>query len=62
MFLDVWLEHKKDLEDISNKEAKQILNKNSITIISLPGFANMGLRKKEIKTCVKEKTCIHVTK
>ena len=54
--------NKKDIEDITIKEAKQILNKNSITINSLPGLENMGLKKKEIKSHVKEKTCIDVTK
>ena len=41
--------NKKDLEDMSIKQAKQILNKNNITIDSLPGYGNMGLKKKEIK-------------
>ena len=52
--------NKKDLEDTSTKQAKQILNKNSITINSLPGHGNMVLKKKEIKPCVKEKTFIKV--
>ena len=52
--------NKKDLEDISIKQAKQILNKNSITINSLPGHGNMGLKKKEIKSQIKEKTFIKV--
>ena len=52
--------NKKDLEDISKKQTKQILNKNSITINSLPGHGNLGLKKKEIKPCVKEKTFIKV--
>ena len=39
--------NKKDIEDITIKEAKQILNKNSITINSLPGHGNKGLKKKE---------------
>ena len=52
--------NKKDLQDISIKQAKQILNKNSITINSLPGHGNMGLEKKEIKPCVKEKKFIKV--
>ena len=52
--------NKKDLEDISKKQAKQILNKNSITINSLPGHGNLGLKKKEIKPCVKEKIFIKV--
>ena len=52
--------NKKYLEDISIKQAKQILNKNNITIDSMPGYGNMGLKKKEIKPCVKEKTFIKV--
>ena len=51
--------NKKYLEDISIKQAKQILNKNNI-IDSLPGYGNMGLKKKEIKPFVKEKTFIKV--
>ena len=47
--------NKKDLEDISTKQAEQILNKNSMTINSLPGHGNIGLKEKEIKPCVKEK-------
>ena len=47
--------NKKGIEDITIKEVKQILNKNSITIDSLPGHGNMGLKKKEIKSCDKEK-------
>ena len=52
--------NKKDLRDISIKQAKQILNKNSISINSLPGHGNMGLKKKEIKSQVKEKIFIKV--
>ena len=52
--------NKKYLKDITIKEAKQTLNKNSITVDSLPGYGNMGLKKKEIKKCVKEKTFIKV--
>ena len=44
-----WALNKKDLENISIKQANQILIKNNITIDSLPGYGNMGLRKKEIK-------------
>ena len=54
--------NKKDLEDISIKQAKQILNENNITIDSLPGYGNMRLKKKEIKSHITEKTCIDVTK
>ena len=42
--------NKKDLKYITIKEAKQILNKNNITINSQPGHGNMGLKKKEIKS------------
>ena len=54
--------NKKDIEDISIKQANQILNKSNITIDSLPGYGNMGLKKKEIKSHIKEKTYIDVTK
>ena len=52
--------NEKDLEDISTKQAKQVLNKNNITIDSRPGHRNIGLKKKEIKPCIKEKTFIKV--
>ena len=38
--------NKKDLEDISIKQATEILNKNNITIDSLQ-YGNIGLKKKE---------------
>ena len=37
---------KKDLEDISIKQAKQIRNKNNMAIDLLPEYRNMGLKKK----------------
>ena len=40
---------------LNKKEAKQILNKNSITINSLPGHGKMGLKKKGIKSQIKDK-------
>ena len=52
--------NKKDLKNLTIKEAKQILNKNRITINSLPGHGNMALKKKEIKSKIKEKTFIKV--
>ena len=52
--------NEKDLEDISTKQAKQVLNKNNITIDSRPGHRNIGLKIKEIKPCIKEKTFIKV--
>ena len=47
---------KKELEDISKKQANQILNKSNIIIKLLPGYGNAELRKKEIKPYVKKKT------
>ena len=52
--------NKKDLKGIKIKEAKQILHKNSIKINSLPGHGNMGLKKKEIKSQIKERTFINI--
>ena len=43
------------MEDISIKQANQILNKNNITVKSLPGSGNMSLKKEEIKSFLKEK-------
>ena len=52
---------KKEIEDISTKQANQILNKNNIIIKTLPGYGNAALRKKEIKPyVVKEKPFIKV--
>ena len=48
--------HQKEIEDISIKQANQILSKNNITVKSLPGYGNVGLKKNEIKPFVKEKT------
>ena len=47
--------NKIDIEVISTKQPNQILNKNNITMESLSGYGNMGLKKKEIKPCVNEK-------
>ena len=52
--------HKKEIEEISIKQANQILNKANITVKSLPGYVNAELRKKEIKPFVKEKTFINI--
>ena len=49
-----WNTKKKDLEDIPIKQTNKI--------DSLPGDGNMGLKKKEINSCVNEKTFIDVTK
>ena len=45
---------KKDLEDISIKQANQILNKNNITIDSLPGYGNMVLKKRKLNHLLKK--------
>ena len=47
--------NKKDWKGILIKQVNQILNKNYIKIDSLPEYGNMGLKKKEIEPCVKEK-------
>ena len=48
------------IEDISIKQANQILNKSNIRAKSLPEHGNMGLRKKGIKLFVKEKRFIQI--
>ena len=53
--------HKKEIEEISIKQANQILNKANITVKSLPGYVNAELRKKEIKPFAKEKTFIDIS-
>ena len=52
--------NKEGIEDISSKQANQILNKSNITVKSLPGHGNAELKKKDIKTYDKEKTFIKV--
>ena len=52
--------NKKEIEDISIKQANQILKKNNITVKSLPGYGNASLKKKEIKPYVKENSFIKV--
>ena len=51
---------KKEQEDISKKQANQILNKSNIIIKLLPGYGNAELRKKEIKPYVKKNPFIKV--
>ena len=45
--------NKKVIEDISTKQANQILNKNKIIVKSLPGYGNAELKKNELKPYVK---------
>ena len=52
--------NKNGLEDISKKQANQILSKNKIIVKSLPGHGNAELKKKEIKSYIKEKPLIKI--
>ena len=49
------------IEDISAKQANQILSKNKIKVESLLGYGNSGLKKKEIKPYVREKPFIKIS-
>ena len=46
----------KIVEDISFKRALTILKEYNVTIKSLPGYGNMGLRKKDIKAFKENKS------
>ena len=52
--------NKKVLEDISTKQANQILNKSKIIVKPLPGYGNAELKKKDIKLSVTEKPFIQL--
>ena len=53
--------NKKEIEDISTKQANLILNKSNITVKSLPGYRNAWLKRKEMKPYVdKEKPLIKI--
>ena len=53
--------NKKGIEDISTKQANLVLNKNNMTVKSLPGYGNASLKRKEIKPYVaKEKPLIKI--
>ena len=43
--------NKMRIEDISKKEANQILRSNKILVKSLPGYGNIGLKRKETMAC-----------
>ena len=49
--------NKKDSKSI--KQANQILNRNNITIDSLPGYGNMGLKKKHLLMLVNKNSTSH---
>ena len=44
------------VDEISVKKAYTILRENNVTIKSLPRYGNMGLRKKDIKPYVENKS------
>ena len=46
----------KVVDEISVKKAYAILRENNVTVKSLPGYGNMGLRKKDIKPYVENKS------
>ena len=46
----------KIVDEISVKNAHTILRENNINLKSLPGYGNMGLRKKDIKPYVENKS------
>ena len=46
----------KIVDEISVKNAHTILRENDINLKSLPGYGNMGLRKKDIKPYVENKS------
>ena len=50
--------HKKVIEDISTKQANQMLHKNKIIAKSLPGYGNAELKKNELEPYIKEKPFI----
>ena len=52
--------NKEGIEVISTKQANQILNKDNISVKSLPGYGNAELKKKDIKPSIKEKPFIKV--
>ena len=52
--------NKKGIENISTKQANQILSKNKIIVKSLPAYGNAELKKKETKPYVKEKLLLKI--
>ena len=52
--------NKGGIEHISTKQANQILNKSNISVKSLPGYGNAELKRKDIKSCIKEKPFIKI--
>ena len=52
--------NKEGIEDISTKQANQVLNKSNISVKSLPGYGNAELKRKDIKSSIKEKPFIKI--
>ena len=52
--------NKMRIEDISKKEANQILKSNKILVKSLPGYGNIGLKRKEILACDNKECSIKI--
>ena len=51
---------KMGLQDITKKEANQILNADKIKIKTVPGYGNLGLKRKEILACTNNKPSVKV--
>ena len=47
----------KNIDDISNNKISSILKEKDINIKLLPGYGNMGKRKKDIKTYIENNKC-----
>ena len=46
-----------DFDDISNNKVNSILKEKRISIKSLPGYGNLGLKKEDLKTYEKNEKC-----
>ena len=51
---------KMGLQDITKKEANQIFSADKIKIKTLPGYGNLGLKRKEILACTNNKPSVKV--
>ena len=48
---------KKQIDDISNRQVSMIMKEKDISIKSLPGYANIGLKTKDLKPYEKSDKC-----
>ena len=46
-----------DISGISNNEVNTILKEKEISIKSLPGYGNLGLKKKDLKSYEENEKC-----